>query len=318
VPCADFSPWLCDRIRAEDADAIADFVWSVARANPGLGGDPESFRRHWRDNAMRMVRAQLDRHLHAESPECWVELRAALVLILLHDSFGGFAMTGDARWYLAMVMVPYRFETTAIQEMADRANEFIRHMRKDTPYWREFPLFTAATLDPWAESRPSEADDLCQVLRELPLASRAHFFDFASLAGTNGSTGRTPLDQATSYGTRKRGIDAEESARLLLQSLLVVPCDDPRELLRRLSVKELTEFLARDGVTDVKGRRKDPLIDALLHRCPQSVATWAKDQHVARLSPTFSPGTDWARKQIERSVAFFQAWLGFGFDRPTT
>ena len=69
-----------------------------------------------------------------------------------------------------------------------------------------------------------------------------------------------PLDQATSYCTRMRGIDAEESAMLLIQSGLLVRLDDPRVVLRRMKVNELTEFLTRQGIEGVKGSRKEKLI----------------------------------------------------------
>jgi hypothetical protein len=314
VPCADFSPWLCERVRANDADALADFVWRVVQANPGAGVGDDAFRTHWQDHAKQILGFRLDHYLHTETPDAFTELRAALVLVLLHDNFGGFVMASDAPHYLATVMLPYVFKTVEVEELIRRANGFIRHMRKDSPFWEDFPLFKPAGLDPWNEPRPEEATGFCRVLRTLPLATRDHLFDFASLSDRRASSGSQPLDQATSYGTRKRGIDAEESARLLLQSGLLVRSDDPRGALQRLTVKELTEFLAQQSVQGGKGRRKDKLIEAAMDRCPQAVAEKAKGVCIARLAPQYASAVAWAHKHIDRSVPFFQVWLGFAFE----
>ncbi len=180
VPCADFSPWLYERIRADDADTIADFVWSIVQANPGAGAGDEVFRKHWKDLANRILGFRLDRYLRIETPETYIELRAALVLILLHDNFGGFVMAGDAARYLATVMLPYVFKTIDEAELITRANWFIRHMRKDTPFWQDFPLFEPSAFDSWTQARPKEVTEFCQILRTLPLATRKRFFDIPS------------------------------------------------------------------------------------------------------------------------------------------
>jgi len=237
-----------------------------------------------------------------------------LVLVLLHDNFGGFVMASDAPRYLATVMLPYVFKTVDLEELIRRANAFIRHMRKDTPFWEDFPLFKPGGLDPWTEPRPEEVTEFCRVLRTLPLATREHLIDFASRSDRRASSGSQPVDQATSYGTRKRGIEAEESGRLLLQMGLLVRSDDPRGALQRLTVKELTEFLAQQGVEGVKVRRKGKLIDTAMERCPQAVAEKAKGVCIARLAPQYAPAVAWAHEHIDRSVPFFQVWLGFAFE----
>ncbi len=125
------------------------------------------------------------------------------------------------------------------------------------------------------------------------------------------------MDQATSYGTRKRGIDAVESAKLLLQSGLLVQSHDPRGGHQRMTVKELTEFLRQQGVEDVKGRRKVNLINKAMERCPEAVADKAKGLCLARLAPQYVVAAVWAHEHIDHSVPFFQAWLGFAFENWT-
>ena len=38
VPSTDFSPWLRERIVANDVDAVGDYLATVREVNPGVGG----------------------------------------------------------------------------------------------------------------------------------------------------------------------------------------------------------------------------------------------------------------------------------------
>ena len=35
VPVTDFSPWLGERVRLHDVEAVGDFLWRIRQANPG-------------------------------------------------------------------------------------------------------------------------------------------------------------------------------------------------------------------------------------------------------------------------------------------
>jgi hypothetical protein len=68
-----------------------------------------------------------------------------------------------------------------------------------------------------------------------------------------------------------------------------------------------------------RGRRapKEKLIDAAMERCPQAVAEKGKGVYMACLAPQYAAAVTWAHEQIDRSVPFFQLWLGFAFENST-
>ncbi len=314
VPCVDFSRWLCDRIEAEESEAVADFVWRVVEGNPGIGLGADGFREHWRRSARRLLHCPLDTYLRGGTKRAYVELRAALVLLLLHDSFGGFIMATDAPRYLATVMVPHRFEPIGADLLAKRANAFIWTMRKDTPFWEHFPLFRTDVPSPWQSPPDPAADGFCVALRALPLGSRSHFFDvIAPLRSVKGSTPQR-LDRASSYMTRKRGLDEAESAACLLRSGLLVGVQDQRAALRGMSAGQLMELLSTQGVAYRKSWKKEKLVSAILDECPAAAQAAAQGMGLADIAPQHVQAAAWAQAHIDRVTPFFQLWLGFGVE----
>ena len=63
VPCTDFSPWLRERVRIGDADAVGEYLWRIREANPGVGGSEEEFRRRYRALAASLLETKLETHL---------------------------------------------------------------------------------------------------------------------------------------------------------------------------------------------------------------------------------------------------------------
>jgi hypothetical protein len=155
--------------------------------------------------------------------------------------FNGFAMASDAARFLATVMFPHAFQPTELEELVKRGNRFIRAMRKDTPYWSSFPLFSRRRPAHW-QSRPTPtAAMLLETLRQLPIVTRAHFFDVAG-----GRYNRKSLAEATSYMTRKRGLDGLESASLLERSGIVTREQDPVSCDVASAYKESTEWALQE------------------------------------------------------------------------
>ena len=57
VPCADFSPWLAERVRRRDVDGVADYLYRIREANPGLGESPDQLRANYTRLADGIVNA---------------------------------------------------------------------------------------------------------------------------------------------------------------------------------------------------------------------------------------------------------------------
>jgi hypothetical protein len=295
---------------------VTDFVWRTVEANPGVGLGSAGFREYWRRQVKQLLDHPLDTHLSGDTQRAYVELRAALVLILLHDSFGGFVMASDAPRYLATVMVPHSFQPIAGEELVRKANAFIRKTRKDTPFWEGFPLFRPEECLTFGSRRDPSTQSFCRALLRLPLGSRSHYFDVAALLSKRGGETHA-VEPASSYSTRKRGLDRNESTALLLQSGLLARSQDLRAYLLGKSVGDLTALLSQHGVEFRKSWKKEKLVTAVLDGCPAEAKAAAHDVLLAGIAPNSAQQSEWAQAHIDRTTLFFQLWLGFGLETPT-
>ena len=117
VPCIDFSPWLRERVRRGEADAMGEYLWRVRRADPDVSGSSEQILRKYLDQAYSIMATPLDRHLDRGSEDAYTDLRVALVLLAAHETFSGFIMAGESADFMASVMLPHSFSLTGILEL---------------------------------------------------------------------------------------------------------------------------------------------------------------------------------------------------------
>ena len=75
VPCTDFSPWLRERVRRHDLDALCEYLWRVRRANPGGGDTSELIERLYSDLARAVMSAPLSQYLTEGTAEAYLDLR---------------------------------------------------------------------------------------------------------------------------------------------------------------------------------------------------------------------------------------------------
>jgi len=106
VPCLDFSPWLRERVRREDVDGLAEYLWRVRRASPSVDS-PDRVHSRYVDLARAIMAAPIDRHLSLGSDDAYIDLRTAMVMVAAHEGFSGFIMAGEAAYFMAAVMAPY-------------------------------------------------------------------------------------------------------------------------------------------------------------------------------------------------------------------
>jgi len=81
VPCTDFSPWLRERVRQHDVDALCEYLWRVRRADPRVGGTGEQVERVYSDLARAVMSAPLSQFLTEGSREAYLDLRVLLVML---------------------------------------------------------------------------------------------------------------------------------------------------------------------------------------------------------------------------------------------
>src|SRR6476646_5847609 len=148
VPCADFSPWLMERVRQGDDEAIGEYLWRLREANPGLGEPLEQLRTHYNLLAGRIVTAPLERHLVGGNTQAYLDLRVALALLAVHEGFSGFIMTGEAADFMAATMAPHPLELVGAAQLVCARNEFVREMGREMSYWAAWPVLPPDGLPP--------------------------------------------------------------------------------------------------------------------------------------------------------------------------
>ena len=225
VPVTDFSPWLGERVRLHDVEAVGDFLWRIRQANPGVGENEEELRARYRALARAILEAPIERTLRPADPLAMRELRIALILLAAHEGFTGFIMTGDAPEFVASALAPHGFELVDPAALMAARNAFVMRMAEEMSYWSTWPALQGATLRSLTPPGTPELQAVLGRLRQLPLVVRVHAVDALQHFSADVTAPRT-LASLSRYEVRKRGLNLAESIRLILESGLVAPASD--------------------------------------------------------------------------------------------
>lgn len=272
VPCTDLTTFIIKRLEEGDNHSIIRLFGLVLQSNPGLGLGPE-----WIDSIVNeLVRTPFDRYVRFVGEKGVLEFRA-LFMVAAKDGGGReFAIASPVLRLFAQALAcqlpTWRPE---MQELAKRANSFIRKMRRDTPFWREFPLFK------WAEPPTLTDSDFARSLREVSVAARLQVLLIASI-------GPTPLSRASDYQMRNIGLHPLVTARELSKTELLVEVSGQERLWGLWGKGELLEVFEKRGVPHKKSWKKEKLIEVLVAECPDLVKERLSRDPVFVINPQYA------------------------------
>jgi hypothetical protein len=283
----------------------------VRRANPGQGGTGEQLQRQYSQLARSIMVARLDQFLEDGTPEGYLDLRVTLIMLAAHETFSGFIMAGEAADFVAAVMSPHSFRLVEAATLVERRNQFVFDMGQGMDYWACWaPLSVEAIRSPL--SPPDAAfQDMLQTLAGLPLGSRAHAIDALRHLSADPGVPRS-LTSLSRPETRRRGLDATESARLIMQTGLVVPAADAESWLAGWTRRDLMAFLSQCGVRAPKSWSKERLAESALAECPSAVRERMEELGVVELAPQHTEAAGRLGSYIEDVKETWRVWLGFG------
>ena len=311
VPCLDFSPWLKERVRRGEVDALGEYLWRVRRADPDVTGSSEQILRKYLDQAYSIMATPLDRHLDRGSEDAYVDLRVALVLLAAHETFSGFIMAGESADFMAAVMLPHSFSLNGILELVERRNAFVADMSREMEYWACWsPLAPDALRSP-IPPHDSSFQAMLGVLARLPLATRAHAADALRHLATDPSTPR-PLAGLCRNETKRSGLDVADSSRLIIDSGLVVPANDIDAWLKAWTRRDLMAFLAHLGVRAPKSWSKERLAQIAKADCEPEVRLRMEEYGAVELAPAHAEAAGRLAAYIDDVKETWRVWLGFG------
>src|SRR5690349_11242540 len=311
VPCADFSPWLAERIRQGDAEAVGEYLWRLREANPGLGEPLDRLRQHYTELASRILTAPLDRHLAGADVQAYLDLRVALVLLAVHEGFSGFIMTGEAGDFVAAVMAPHSLHLVDAERLVDARNEFVSQMGREMSYWAAWPPLTLEGLPPLAAPDDASLRRLQDALLGLPLGARAHAVDSIRHLSAHPHVPKT-LASLSRYETRKRGLEVSVSSRLILASGLVVAATDLDGWIGSWTRRDLLGFLAQSGVGARNSWGKERLAEVAKTECAELLRARMDEAGVVELAPEHVEGAALLREHVEATRECWRVWLAFG------
>jgi len=311
VPCVDFSPWLRERVRREEVEGVAEYLWRVRRADPDDRGTSEQIRARFQELAEAIMATPLDRFLDRGSEDAYLELRVVLILLAAHETFSGFIMAGESADYLAAAMVPHSFSLTGTRDLLQRRNSFVAEMAREMEYWACWtPLESDALRSP-IPPHDTSFQAMLAALSKLPIGTRAHAVDTLRHLAADPSAPRS-LASLCRQETKRSGIDLADSSRMILDSGLVIPARDIVGWLKAWTRRELLSFLASVGVRAPKSWSKDRLTEVALADCESEVRTRMDEYGAVELAPTHAEAAGRLGSYIEDVKESWRVWLGFG------
>jgi hypothetical protein len=311
IPCVDFSPWLRERVRHGEIEAIAEYLWRVRRADPDDSGTSEQVLAKFQELAAAIMATPLDRFLDRGSEEAYLDLRVALILLAAHESFSGFIMAGESADYLAAVMVPHSFSLNGTRDLLERRNSFVAEMGREMEYWACWtPLEPDALRSP-IPPLDSSFQAMLATLSRLSLGTRAHAVDALRHLAADPCAPRS-LASLCRQETRRSGIDVADSSRLILDSGLVVPANDIVGWLKAWTRRELLSFLSSVGVRAPKSWSKDRLTEVAMADCRSAVRSRMDEYGAVELAPAYAEAASRLGSYIEDVKETWRVWLGFG------
>lgn len=310
VPCLDFSPWLRERVRREDIDGLAEYLWRVRRATPGASS-PDQVHSRYVDLARAIMAAPLDRHLSLGSDEAYIDLRSALTMVAAHEGFSGFIMAGEAAYFMSAVMAPHGFSLTDGYDLLSQRNAFVAEMSRGLDYWALWtPLAPDALRSP-VPPHDTRFQLLLAALARLPLGSRAHAVD--ALRHLNADPGAPrSLASLCRQETIRHGVEVAESSRLILESGLVVPATDMAAWLEGWTRRDLLGFLRELGYRAPKSWSKERLALAAMAERADAVREKMAESGAVELAPEHAEAAHRLPGYLEDVKETWRVWLGFG------
>jgi hypothetical protein len=311
VPCVDFSPWLGERVRRRDTEALGEYLFRLREANPGVGEPPDRLRARYVALAQAILAAPIERCLGGGDDTAYLELRVALILLAVHEGFSGFIMTGEAADFVAAVMAPHPLELRECGPLVESRNAFVQDMGREMSYWAAWPMLEPDGLPSLVPPDDASLDRLLDALRTLPLGARAHAVDAIRHISAHPHVPKT-LASLSRYETRKRGLEVSESSRLILASGIATPATDIAAWLGTWTRRDLLGFLAQSGVEARNSWGKERLAEVAVAECAELLRQRMAEANVVELAEPYVAGASRLREYVEGSRETWRAWLAFG------
>jgi hypothetical protein len=282
IPCTDLTPIVRDLLKRGNRTTIKWIMHAVLKANPGLfiGIGPNcGMAEAWVDRIVDEIATKdFSNYVRFRRDPNDAELRAFFIVKSKDGGGREFWLTDRTPELLTSALSVNEPEWgSALEQLQLKANAFIRKMRVDTPYWRDYQLFnTVAT-----PALPVPSKRCLELVRSLPLGGR---LQLAYLIGRGGGSAATSTD----YAIRSLGLDINESFRLIVEAGLLRAAVDPEIGLAALTREDLLAAAVEARLDVRKSWAKRKLVAALVTCAPQMVGALLEANPTFEIAPEFS------------------------------
>jgi len=275
VPCTDFSKFIVERLQQRDVHSIKVLMGGIVEANPGLGCGPE-----WIDEEIEsVIKAPVEKYLSYTEEIAYSELKAMWVIASKSGGKRQYWISDNDKYPLlfSRALCCYLFKLKpAFNELIEKANNCVKKWSEDSDYWKDYPRFNADMID-----IPDIRESACrQKILALSIGARLHLLQAVSNGGGS-------LPNSTDYKTRSFGLNILDTTKEILDSGLLIPSENPEDLLSTFSRKELLATCQEKGVDFRKSWNKDKLLEALVKEAPEFVNVTLKKREIVSINPEF-------------------------------
>jgi hypothetical protein len=301
IPCIDFTPFIKDRLLANDIKSITALMKGVIRANPGLGIGAE-----WiGENIKNLLSLDFNRYINYKNKEALTELKA--IWILAEKSGGGREFWITEResftkyFSVALACQPFKVSDN-FSQLVKNANSFIKTMRKDVPYWESFPLYQTN----YTKENNIPSNEFSLKYNSLTIGGRLHLFEALNHISQS-------LTDCSNYNLRSLGINSVDTIEeiILSQILLTeksIVIISPFEYLTK---NELLKLLDSKNIAYKKSWNKDKLLNAIIETDASIIDEFMSDKQKERaiikyqVNPQYANDVDILLKTIEETKVIY-------------
>lgn len=278
VPCADFTPFIIDRLRSHDIISIRQLMRAIIAGNPGLGCGPE-----WIDEPVNEIsNIDINQYCRNKNLDFQLELKAIFILGTKEGSGREFWLADEKPLLFAFALCCHNTAwLDSFDQLREKANRFIRKMRrkkKDDPYtfWDDCQLFHSISID----EPPIMVSQVKDILSGLPMLSRLHLLSFCD-------RGSASLMRSTTYKLRNLGLNPIEVAPKLLASGICELTTDLEAVAEIFTKNDIISILDEKAIPYRKSWKKSQLLEVLGSHAPDFITQVAEQEKIVRIKPEF-------------------------------
>jgi hypothetical protein len=248
MPAADFTPWVSDRLQANDWNSILELLDFTA-----FDSQIKAIHRTFKSYDFKRFIEADDRLLH--------ELKAALILAYRIQWMGypeGRLSLIEEILQHCLALYPFNLREDAFEYLLKGANKLLRKRNRENVGYVQ----PALSSDNLRSADLYEVSTVGELLRRFPPTFRACI----ELSIQRGSAVRGTIQPRFhgEYGLRQYGLSEEQNIEFFKQCGFFEPASDLRALAALLKKDQLFEIAATNHIQVTKSWKKDRILDVLL------------------------------------------------------